>query len=137
MVAYGFKSAFVSDIEARIKRQTIRLPRPRHARPGERVQLFLGMRTPACRKIIPDPVCIGVDRLVIDTRSGKLDRVEINGISLPIGGDELVAFARADGFGRSPITTLDPAAYFERWWVMVHGRALHEDLVLIRWEDRP
>ncbi|WP_234053671.1 MULTISPECIES: ASCH domain-containing protein [unclassified Xanthobacter] len=134
MVAYGFKPTFVVDIQERIKRQTIRLPRRRHARPEERVQLFQGMRTKACRKIIPDPVCIGVDRLIIDTRSGKLDHVEVNGIVLPLGSDELAAFARADGFGRSD---LPPVEVFGRWWAMVHGRVLHEDLVLIRWEDRP
>lgn len=136
MVAYSFKSDFVADIEERIKRQTIRLPRPRHARPGEAVQLYQGMRTKSCRKIIPDPVCIAVDRLVVDTRSGRLDHLEINGCVLDLSSAEADLFARADGFGRRA-TTLRPVHVFSKWWVRVHGPALHEDLVLIRWGDRP
>lgn len=135
MVAYSFKSAFVADIEARIKRQTIRLPRPRHARPQERLQIFQGMRTKTCRKIIPDPVCVGVDRLVVDTRSGRLDHLEINGCALDLMSPEADAFARADGFSRPP-KDLRPIAFFGVWWRTIHGRVLHEDLVLIRWEDR-
>lgn len=61
MVAYSFKSGFVPAIRARTKRQTIRLPRPRHARPGEMLQTYCGMRTKSCFRIIPDPRCIGVD----------------------------------------------------------------------------
>lgn len=134
MVAYGFKARFVPLIQAGTKRQTIRLPRRRHARPEERVQLYHAMRTPQCFKIIPDPVCIGLDRLVIDTRSGALDHIEINGVVIRIGTDEVEAFAQADGFGG----TEHPAAeVFGRWWTRHHGRALHEDLVLVRWEDRP
>lgn len=135
MVAYSFKSAFVADIEARIKRQTIRLPRPRHARPGERVQLFQGMRTKQCRKIIPDPVCAGIDRVVIDTRDRDL-HLEINGCVLDVASPEADAFARADGFGHPP-SNIRPIGWFHVWWRAVHGFALHEDLVLIRWEDQP
>ncbi|OYY06768.1 MAG: hypothetical protein B7Y70_16055, partial [Rhizobiales bacterium 35-68-8] len=82
MVAYGFKFRFVEGIQSRTKRQTIRLPRRRHALPGERIQLYYGMRTPHCFRIIADPACIGVDRLIIDTRSGALDHLEINGVVL-------------------------------------------------------
>ncbi|MFG1466679.1 ASCH domain-containing protein [Xanthobacter sp. DSM 24535] len=135
MVAYSFKSAFVADIERRIKRQTIRLPRPRHARPEERLQIFQGMRTKCCRKIIPDPVCIGVDRLVIDTRPGYLAHLEINGVVLELASEEADAFAVADGFGR-PMPDHRPIDFFGVWWRSVHGPQLHEDLVLIRWEDR-
>lgn len=136
MVAYSFKSAFVVDIQERIKRQTIRLPRPRHARPGENLQIYAGMRTKHCRKIIPDPRCIGVDSLVVDTRSGRLDHLEINGCVLDLASPEADAFARGDGFGRPP-KDVTPVEFFGRWWTSVHGRQLHEDLVLIRWEDLP
>lgn len=159
MVAYSFKSAFVEDIAAGLKCQTIRLPRPRHARPGERLQLFTGMRTKHCRKIIPDPVCIGVDQLIIDTRSGRLDHLEINGCVIDLASAEADAFAVADGFGKPPRTirpieifaiwfavadgfgrparTLRPIEIFAIWWRTVHGPALHPDLSLIRWEPRP
>jgi len=134
MVAYSFKAAFVPAITARTKRQAIRLPRARHAQPGERVQLYSGMRTRSCARIIPDPVCIGLDRVVIDTR--QTVHVEVNGIVLS-PGEEMDAFARADGFGDALGTDACPSRIFARWWSMTHGRALHEDLVLIRWEDRP
>lgn len=60
MVAYGFKKFFSPQIESGHKRQTVRGNRDRHARPGERVQLYEGLRTQYCRKIIADPVCTHV-----------------------------------------------------------------------------
>lgn len=51
MVAYSFRARFVVPIEAGTKRQTIRAPRKRHAKPGEEMQLYTGMRTRACRLI--------------------------------------------------------------------------------------
>ncbi|MEJ0016825.1 MAG: ASCH domain-containing protein [Acetobacteraceae bacterium] len=45
MVAYSFKRDFAAPILAGIKRQTIRADRRRHARPGEVLQLYTGMRT--------------------------------------------------------------------------------------------
>ena len=57
MVAYSFKSQFEEPIVAREKRQTVRGFRKRHARPGEPIQLYVGMRTRNCRKILtPDPI---------------------------------------------------------------------------------
>ena len=61
MVAYSFQPGFAAEIIAGRKTQTIRNPRKRHAMPGEHLQLFTGMRTRYCKKIIPDPLCIGVD----------------------------------------------------------------------------
>ena len=58
MVAYSFKARFVPLIREGLKTQTIRAQRSRHARPGELIQLFSGMRTHLCEKIVPDPVCI-------------------------------------------------------------------------------
>lgn len=138
MVAYGFKAAFVDDIKARRKRQTIRLPRKRHARPGEPVQLYVGLRTRYCRKIIPDPVCVGVDEVRIDLRDAQAPGVagsatiEVNGI--PLVGAALDDYARGDGFNGSRFVC--PAEHMLRWWLYVHGRMLF-DGVAIRWEDRP
>ncbi len=43
------------------KTQTIRAAgKRRHARPGELIQLYCGLRTPACRKIVPDVRCTDV-----------------------------------------------------------------------------
>ncbi|GLK85711.1 ASCH domain-containing protein [Ancylobacter defluvii] len=135
MVAYSFKSAFVDDIAALRKRQTIRLPRPRHARPGEDIQIFAGMRTKHCRKIIPDPRCVAVDNLVLDLRPGHLAHLEINGVVLDLDGPEADAFAIADGFSR-PLG-VRPIEFFGTWWARTHRPALFEDLVIIRWESQP
>ena len=59
MVAYNFQEQFVAAIVDGRKRQTIRaIGKKRHAEPGERIQLYTGMRQPGCRKIIDDPVCV-------------------------------------------------------------------------------
>jgi hypothetical protein len=149
MVAYSFNTAFVADIEARRKRQTIRLPRKRHARPGERVQLFQGMRTRQCRKIIPDPVCIGLDDVRFDLRRASAIPVElaatvtfeVNGI--PLIGAAADDYARGDGFrGLPPAEWPVPAAglapfnHMALWWASIHGPVLFEG-VAIRWEDQP
>lgn len=135
MVAYSFRSQFVAAIVERRKRQTIRLPRRRHAVPGEAIQLYQGMRTRSCKKIIDDPTCVAVDRLVIDTRSGWLDHLEVNGVQIDPSSEEADIFAIADGFSGALFITR-PINVMARWWLLTHGRCLHEDLVLVRWEDR-
>lgn len=134
MVAYSFHAMFAPDIVARIKCQTIRRPRPRHAYPGERIQLYQGMRTRSCRKIIPDPVCIGIDALVLDMRSGALDLLEINDVAIDPGSQEAEDFCRRDGFGAIKVS---PVRHFATYWCRAYGPALHDNLVVIRWEDRP
>ena len=146
MVAYSFITAFVADVEARTKRQTIRPLRKRHARPGERIQLFTGMRTKHCRKIIPDPICIGVDEVRFDLREASASPAELpDTVGLFVNGIPLVfsdadEYARQDGFkglpGVSDRQGLFPFAHMALWWVRVHGRVLFEG-VAIRWEDRP
>jgi len=51
VVAYSFRPRFIAPILAGTKRQTIRGDRKRHARPGEELQLFTGMRTQHCKLI--------------------------------------------------------------------------------------
>lgn len=142
MVAYSFNAAFVDQVTAQTKRQTIRLPRKRHARPGEPVQLYTGMRTRHCRKLVdPDPVCIGVDEVRIAFDDGAIATLEINGI--PLTAAEMETFARADGFGFALQCQLDPdllarkverpaARVFARWWAMIHATPVFHG-VLIRW----
>ena len=65
MVAYSFKKRFADLIVDGRKCQTIRAHRRRHALPGERVQLYVGMRTKQCRKIIDDPLCLKVANIGI------------------------------------------------------------------------
>src|ERR1700721_2882466 len=60
MVAFNFQPQFVPLIVARTKTQTIR--QRARAKPGDRLQLYTGQRTKACRKLLdPDPICTLVD----------------------------------------------------------------------------
>lgn len=106
MVAYSFKPRFVEPIRVGLgerrmhtvhpKRQTIRADRRRHARPGEELQLYRGLRTKGCY-LIGRARCIDVVPIQIHFRKRrrsdwvraviKLDRPS-----------QLDHFARDDGF---------------------------------------
>lgn len=125
MVAYSFQTRFAAPILAGTKRQTIRADRRRHARPGEELQLYTGMRTRQC-KLIGRATCRDVRwvALQFDTETAR-DAVEVDGVSqadLAV----LHAFARADGF----------ESWFDLkgFWRLVHGVSRFEG-VLIEWED--
>ena len=92
MVAYNFKKQFAPAITNGTKLQTIRAPRStRHARPGELIQLYTGMRTKTCRKLLPDPQCKAVLPVEITAEGVTLDGVQLQGRTLEL-------FAKDDGF---------------------------------------
>lgn len=131
MVAYNFKSGFVPAIQLGRKCQTVRRHRKRHARPGEPVQLYTGMRTRSCRKLIdPDPICTRLDAITIDVGRQHPDcigDIVVNGI--PLDREQMAAFAFADG--------LRTVALFGRFWLATHGAGLFEGVV-VHWEaNRP
>lgn len=104
MVAYSFNKRFAGPIQLGTKTQTIRAERKRHARPGEAVSLFCGMRTSGCFRIIPDPLCTEVLPVAI---SVSRDEVFLNLGSLldektetlcGFSGAGLDLFAVRDGF---------------------------------------
>jgi hypothetical protein len=68
MAAYNFQERFVGPILSGTKTQTIRpVGKRRHAKPGERLQLYTGMRTASCRKILEeDPVCLQVQSVELN-----------------------------------------------------------------------
>lgn len=117
MVAYNFKAQFADAVASGAKCQTIRAVRTgksRHVRVGEKIQLYTGMRTKACRKLIePDPVCVAVWRIRIDAA--------VPWDIVPDGS--LDAFARADGF--------KDWSELRDWFDRTHG--LPFEGVLIRW----
>ena len=127
MVAYNFKSAFHGAIIAGF---TVRhAGGKRHARPGESVQIYTGLRTKDARKLIPDPVCVGLDVITIQVdRLAKhfVGQIEING--MPLSADQAHAFALADGFSG--------LEQFGRFWLATHGAGRFEGVV-IRWEPAP
>lgn len=117
MVAYSFHPLFGTKIAKLQKRQTCRPDRKRHAKPGENIQLYTGMRTKACRKVLsPDPICVASDPVVIDWSGPKL-RLELCGFELP--EEASLNFAVDDGFGDIGNTKAD--AVMRRWFAM-HGK---------------
>lgn len=137
MVAYSFNKRFAEPIATGhpatgvIKRQTIRAPRKRHARPGELLQLYQGMRTKHCRKIIADQVCTAVRPVRLWIARGY---VCFTGTGEDFGTDTMLdKFARGDGF----LHWADMQAF----WQAAHPQASDPDLVfegvLISWEPRP
>ncbi len=67
MVAYSFNPRFETPIREGWKTQTIRAAgRRRHARPGELIQLYCGLRTAHARKIVPDVRCTDVMQVEIE-----------------------------------------------------------------------
>ena len=95
MVAYSFKAQFETAIREGWKTQTIRAGRARHARPGEMLQLFVGMRTAHCRKICDDVRCTAVMKIVISfDGDGSIERIITDGVPVR----DLDAFAILDGF---------------------------------------
>lgn len=138
MTAYNFHLMFVHPIVARIKRQTMRAHRRggRHARPGELIQLYRGMRTKNCEKIIPDPICTALGEVEFDLRETDLERfllirdfdschLRVNGIPIEMWSDKN-SFAVSDGFPR-----FDEMVVF---WLKVHGPVRFEG-VIVFWED--
>jgi uncharacterized protein YqfB (UPF0267 family) len=65
VVAYSFKRHFAEPILAGTKGGTIRADRRRHARPGEEMQLYVGMRTKKCR-LITRRTCIAIEAIELD-----------------------------------------------------------------------
>lgn len=97
MVAYSFRRRFIEPIRAGTKRQTIRAERKRHARPGEELQLYTGMRTQHC-DLIGRARCLRVDPMRLHLSGGW--------VWGPTGvldtSEQLTHFAIGDGFESWP-----------------------------------
>jgi hypothetical protein len=124
MVAYSFKAMFSDPILIGRKRHTIRGRRKRHARPGEALQLYTGMRTKSCR-LIARAVCSAV--CAIDIHFGELrgDYVVIDGKRLD--GAALDELAYSDGF--------DDWDGLRAFWLKNHGSLDAFEGVIIYWGD--
>lgn len=124
MVAYSFQKQFVGPILDGTKRQTIRADRKRHARPGEELQLYTGMRTRHC-KLIAKRRCIDVGTISLDLDAGRI--VVKVGESILHGHypNELDGFARGDGF-----SSWDEMRAF---WAKHHPGATQFQGIIITW----
>jgi len=123
VVAYSFRPQFRAPIIAGTKQQTIRADRKRHAREGETLQLYTGMRTRQCKAIgtatcfTVQPIRIEVENAVIGTQTGRtLTTI-----------DELDNFARMDGF--------DDWKAMRAFWHENHPDTPVFSGVLIRWTN--
>lgn len=137
MVAYSFKAFFAPQIVCGLKRQTVRANRKRHALPGEALQLYTGMRTKHCRKIL-DAVCESVTPVTF--------WITPNSIDLKVGGarpqdrlspEEAERLAADDGFAPGAICAIDAVGKtalenMHDFWLREHGVGRFEG-VLIRW----
>ncbi len=136
MVAYSFKPRFVPFIQVGAKKQTVRAHRKRHARPGERLQLYTGMRTKQCARILTEgPVCIRVDEITMPVGwcfREAARRIAINGI--PLSAAEMEAFAKADGF--APTSYMTAVQRMGAFWRATHGDQGFEGVV-IHWDWAP
>jgi len=123
MVAYSFRARLREPILVGAKRQSIRADRKRHARPGEQLQLYTGMRTRECA-IIARALCSQVMPV----------RIDVDGCRIEVGDREaamtspghLDAFAQCDDFMEWPD--------MQTFWRLEHPEAPVFSGILIRWE---
>ena len=132
MVAYNFKKQFADAIQSAQKRQTVRAIRKNgHARIGEKLQLYTGLRTKACRKLIDnDPICTSVDEVEIHIKTtAEIEKIIVGNKEL--NNQEIEEFAAADGFNaRAGYSARDAmATFFQKY----HGNGIFHGNV-IRWE---
>lgn len=127
MVAYNFQRQFASAVRSGAKKNTIRAMRKgrsRHARPGEALQLYSGMRTSACEKLVSDPICSKVQQITISKE--EFVRVVLDQELLP--ASEIEKLAISDGFKNAEKF----AAFFEE----THGLPFDGVLISWNWGDR-
>jgi hypothetical protein len=130
VVAYSFKPQFEAALRSGDKAQTIRaLGKRRHARPGEMLQIYLGMRTANCRLLFQSE-CVEVVPIILDKCEPNKPylftparKVILNGQALSI--NEIHQLALADGFP-------DRHAFYQ----FFEDRLPFEG-VLIRWKTPP
>lgn len=112
------------------KRQTIRADRARHARPGEEVQLYCGMRTKSCF-LIGRARCTRTEsiQLYFHKPGTRIDSVRSVATGWLQGEKQLDAFARSDGF--------DDWNQLREFWNVEHDGIRAFDGRIIFWEPLP
>jgi hypothetical protein len=122
MVAYSFKQRFVPKILSGAKCHTIRSDRKRHARDGEALQLYTGMRTKHCH-LIGVAICARVVPVQINLNTGRI-QIGVEAFTEPA---DLDAFARSDGFNNW--------IEMQFFWIDNHPNVAIFSGVLIGWRD--
>ena len=131
MVAYSFKPRFAEPIIAGTKGGTVRKDRggSGHAKPGDMLQLYTGMRTKRCR-MIDARTCVAVVPITLSFGMFNIEHVRLDNAAFAIHeAQRLDAFACFDGFA--------DWGDLKRFWRDEHGE---EDQFYgwhIRWLDLP
>jgi hypothetical protein len=123
MVAYSFKRQFADPIRTRRKTQTIRAERKRHARVGETLQLYTGMRTKQCM-LIGTAVCASLNPITMDLGKAVIFIAGQEPIGRRFRLDE---FARGDGF--------EDWEGLRAFWKENHAAIERWSGVIITWRD--
>lgn len=98
MVAYSCQARFEAPVLTRRKHGTIRaVGKRRHARPGEEIQLYVGMRTRSCR-LIARATCTDVTPIMITITSCGVNPFVRIGPDYAESIPDLETFAEGDGF---------------------------------------
>lgn len=126
MVAYSFQKRFAPVILDGTKIGTIRAERKRHARVGEPIQLYQGMRTRYCKKIVEDPICTAVLPIMLDVLPKGFGIIEIGKPRWLLHSHGQDQFARCDGFA--------DIEDMHAFWLKSHGEGVFRGFWVL-WGD--
>ena len=137
MPAYSFVERFCPWVIEGSKTQTVRAPRKGrqgHAKPGDTVYLYFGMRTKFCKKL-GEGVCTERKEITITS-----DSIYIDGRGL--SHDEMHLFAWKDGFRPEGTTEEEPWGAWtamRRFWKETHGLDAEHPWkgIVIYWQLKP
>ena len=115
MPAYNFQEQFAPAVVFGEKRQTIRKPRKRPTRRGDKLYLYTGMRTKQCRRLLNPTPCTAVVPVVIERDSITLRCTHYT------ASWWLEAFAKDDGF--------ESWAEMRAWFEETHGLPFNGEIV--------
>lgn len=121
MPAYNFKRQFVEKIVRREKRTTIRRRRKRATVAGDRLSLFIGLRTRQCVKFA-EATCVKVTPIVIWPGSGLITK---HVMGQPFSREKVLEISRNDGFD----FPMDMFAFFRGY-----RHEPLEDFEIIEWD---
>lgn len=119
MPALNFMKQFVARVEDGSKGHSIRRKRKRAWKVGDRLALYTGMRTRACRLLFRTVVTKVQDILIAVVPDAEWAVIKIDDVLLM--PDEMEAFAQADGFA-------DHAAMMA-FWQKTHTLPFHGDII--------
>lgn len=129
MPLLGFRARFGPLILDGSKRQTIRAPRKDlrpHAREGQTLYLYTGLRTKNARKL-GEACCLGVDDVRLNLQRDSATVISVRGVMPIVGPADLDAFAQRDGLA----DWADMKAIFAE----LHGDMPEFNGVMIRWGE--